>query len=100
MSNASPNAETRGLPYWELVTMVACLMALNAAAIDIFIPSLQEMGAALGVDDANQRQFVITAYILGFGGAQILYGTLSDRFGRRPILFFGLAVYILSLIHI
>ncbi|WP_050767677.1 multidrug effflux MFS transporter [Aurantimonas manganoxydans] len=96
MSNASPNAETRGLPYWELVTMVACLMALNAAAIDIFIPSLQEMGAALGVDDANQRQFVITAYILGFGGAQILYGTLSDRFGRRPILFFGLAVYILA----
>ncbi|MEF2550600.1 multidrug effflux MFS transporter [Aurantimonas sp. A2-1-M11] len=96
MSDASPHSETRGLPYWELVTMVACLMALNAAAIDIFIPSLQEMGAALGVDDPNQRQLVITAYILGFGGAQIVYGTLSDRFGRRPILFFGLAVYILA----
>jgi DHA1 family bicyclomycin/chloramphenicol resistance-like MFS transporter len=96
MSDLPKNAETRGLPYWELVTMIACLMALNAAAIDIFIPSLQEMGAALGVTDENQRQLVITAYILGFGGAQIVYGTLSDRFGRRPILFFGLTVYILA----
>ncbi|MEC5324803.1 multidrug effflux MFS transporter [Aurantimonas sp. A3-2-R12] len=96
MSNASMNDQTRGLPYWELVTMIACLMALNAAAIDIFIPALQEMGSALGVADANQRQLVITAYILGFGGAQIVYGTLSDRFGRRPILFFGLGVYVVA----
>ncbi|HEY9058085.1 MAG TPA: multidrug effflux MFS transporter [Aurantimonas sp.] len=96
MSNASTNNQTRGLPYWELVTMIACLMAMNAAAIDIFIPAMQEMGSALGVADANQRQLVITAYILGFGSAQIVYGTLSDRFGRRPILFFGLGVYVLA----
>ncbi|WP_206454441.1 multidrug effflux MFS transporter [Aurantimonas marina] len=96
MSNASNHGETRGLPYWELVTMIACLMAMNAAAIDIFIPAMQEMGSALGVADANQRQLVITAYILGFGSAQIVYGTLSDRFGRRPILFFGLGVYVVA----
>ncbi|KQT86251.1 multidrug effflux MFS transporter [Aurantimonas sp. Leaf443] len=96
MSDAPENSVTRGLPYWELVTMIACLMALNAAAIDVFIPSLQQMGAALGVEDENRRQFVITSYILGFGAAQILYGTLSDRFGRRPVLFFGLGVYILA----
>ncbi|MEX6509018.1 multidrug effflux MFS transporter [Jiella sp. M17.18] len=96
MSNASQNSETRGLPYWELVTMVACLMALNSAAIDIFIPALQDIGKALDVSDVNQRQFVLTAYLLGFGGAQIIYGPLSDRFGRRPILLFGLAVYVLA----
>ena len=96
MPDASTNTSVRLPPYWELVTMVACMMALNAAAIDIFIPSLQEMGATLGVDDPNRRQFVITAYLLGFGGAQIVYGPLSDRFGRRPILFFGLAVYVVA----
>ncbi len=96
MTQAAPNAETRGLPYWELVTMIACLMALNAAAIDIFIPALQQIGAALDVQSENQRQFVITAYIVGFGASQIVYGTLSDRFGRRPVLFFGLGIYVVA----
>nr|WP_188907378.1 multidrug effflux MFS transporter [Aureimonas endophytica] len=82
------------MPYWELVTMIASLMALNAAAIDILIPALQEIGATLGVETENQRQLAISAYILGFGGAQIVYGPLSDRFGRRPMLFVGLAIYV------
>lgn len=86
----------RRLPHWELVTLVASLMALNAAAIDILIPALSSIGLALNVADENSRQFVITAYVLGFGAAQIVYGTLSDRFGRRPVLLGGLAVYTLA----
>ncbi|MEO0961811.1 MAG: multidrug effflux MFS transporter [Pseudomonadota bacterium] len=82
------------LPRWELVAMVAALMALNALAIDVFIPALQDIGEALSVEDENRRQFVITAYIMGFGIAQLFYGTISDRFGRRPVLMFGLAVYV------
>lgn len=74
--------------------MVAALMALNALAIDVFIPALQEIGSALDVAQDNRRQFVISAYIIGFGAAQIVYGTISDRFGRRPVLLFGLAVYV------
>ncbi|ORE97889.1 transmembrane efflux protein [Aurantimonas sp. 22II-16-19i] len=84
------------MPYRELVMMVACLMAMNAAAIDIFIPALQDIGTALQVSDANQRQFVITAYLLGFGGGQIVYGPLSDRYGRRRVLLFGIAVYVIA----
>ncbi len=82
------------LPRWELVAMVAALMALNALAIDVFIPALQDIGEALSVEDENRRQFVISAYIMGFGIAQLFYGTISDRFGRRPVLMFGLAVYV------
>ena len=78
----------------ELVTLIASLMALNAAAIDIFIPALQDIGAALSVEDENRRQFVITSYVIGFGGAQLVFGPLSDRFGRKPILFAGLGIYI------
>ncbi|BDA85071.1 Bcr/CflA family drug resistance efflux transporter [Aureimonas sp. SA4125] len=96
MSDASSRSATHGLPYWELVTMVAFLMALNAAAIDVFIPALQEIGATLGIADENTRQLVITAYVIGFGAAQIVYGTLSDRFGRRPVLFVGLAIYVVA----
>jgi DHA1 family bicyclomycin/chloramphenicol resistance-like MFS transporter len=78
----------------ELVVLVASLMALNAAAIDIFIPALQDIGAALAVADENRRQLVISSYVLGFGAALLVYGPFSDRFGRKPVLFFGLAVYV------
>ena len=90
----SPRPVAGSLSRPELVALIASLMALNAAAIDIFIPALQDIGTALGVDDQNQRQFVISSYVLGFGGAQLFFGPLSDSFGRKPILFAGLAIYI------
>ncbi|WP_182085787.1 multidrug effflux MFS transporter [Aureimonas sp. ME7] len=92
MTNAPKTV--RGLPYWELVTLIACIMALNAAAIDIFIPALTNISQTLQLADPNRAQFVISSYVMGFGIAQIIYGTLSDRFGRRPVLLFGLLVYV------
>jgi DHA1 family bicyclomycin/chloramphenicol resistance-like MFS transporter len=79
---------------WEFIALAAALMALNALAIDIMLPGLQQIGASLGVENENHRQYVITAYIAGFGIAQLFFGPLSDRFGRRPPLLVGLAVYI------
>ena len=76
------------------MALAAALMALNAMAIDVMLPALQQIGAALGVEDANSRQLVISAYIAGFGAAQLFYGPIADRFGRRGPLFFGLAVYV------
>ena len=78
----------------EFIALAAALMSLNALAIDIMLPGLQEIGSTLGVADENARQFVITAYVLGFGGMQLLFGPISDRFGRRGPLLFGLVVYV------
>lgn len=80
----------------QFVAYIAALMATNAIAIDSMLPALPEIGHALGIDTANHTQFVVTAYLLGFGAAQIIYGTLSDRFGRKPVLLFGLAIYVLA----
>ncbi|WP_246249201.1 multidrug effflux MFS transporter [Chelativorans alearense] len=77
----------------EFIALAAALMAMNAMAIDIMLPALQQIGGALGVADENSRQFVITAYIVGFGGAQLFYGPISDRFGRRGPLLTGLVIY-------
>jgi DHA1 family bicyclomycin/chloramphenicol resistance-like MFS transporter len=79
----------------EFVSFVAALMATNALGVDTMLPALQQIGAALGVADANEKQWIITAYLLGFGIAQLFYGTLIDRYGRKPILLCGLAGYVL-----
>lgn len=77
----------------EFIVLVASLVAVNAFAIDIMLPGLQQIGASLGEPDPNRRQLVIPAYLLGFGLLQLAFGPLSDRFGRRGPLLVGLAVY-------
>ena len=80
----------------EFIGLMAMLMALNALAIDIMLPGLQQIGAALGVENENHRQYVVSAYLFGFGLAQLAYGPISDRYGRRKPMLFGLAVYVIS----
>lgn len=87
-------ARPLGIARWEFIALVAALMALNALAIDIMLPGLQQIGASLAVDNENHRQYVITAYILGFGAPQLLYGPISDRLGRRGPLLVGMVVYV------
>ncbi|RYE78793.1 MAG: MFS transporter, partial [Hyphomicrobiales bacterium] len=77
----------------EFVALIAAMMAVNALAIDSMLPALPEIGAALNVVSENQRQLIVTSYLLGFGAAQLFYGPLSDRFGRKPVLIFGLILY-------
>ncbi len=85
---------TRKLPGTrETVTLLAGLMALNAFAIDAMIPALPAIGAELGVETENRRQLVVVTYFLGFGVGQIFWGPLADRFGRKPILGAGVALY-------
>lgn len=78
----------------EFIALAAALMSLNALAIDIMLPALQQIGAELGVDDENARQYIVTAYLAGLGGGQLIFGPISDRFGRRAPLFVGLALYV------
>ncbi|OCW58782.1 multidrug effflux MFS transporter [Hoeflea olei] len=77
----------------QFIAIVASLMALNALAIDIMLPAFPNIAEGLGVDDANRVQFVLLSYIIGFGGAQLIFGPISDRFGRRKPLFVGIALY-------
>ncbi len=90
---AAPNPHP-GLGFTAFVALVASLMALNALAIDTMLPALPAIGEALNVVRENDRQWVLTAYMLGFGAAQLVYGTLSDRYGRRPVLIGGLIAYV------
>jgi len=79
--------------YRETVALLAGLMALNAFAIDVMIPALPALGEDLGVTEENHRQLVVIAYMIGFGSTQLVWGPLADRFGRKPVLAIGVALY-------
>ena len=78
----------------EMVVMMAMVMALNALAIDSMLPALPAIGQTLGVTVANDRQHVISIYLLGIGFGSLLYGPLSDRFGRKGVLVPALFAYL------
>ncbi len=93
---SSPDSRVGAPPAWELVGLVASLMALNALAIDIMLPALDRIAAEFAVADPNDRQLVVVVYVLGFGAPQLVYGPLSDRIGRKPVTLLSLVGYTLT----
>ena len=82
-----------GMGTKQFIAFVAALMAVNALAIDSMLPALPVMAAKLGLGSANQQQWILTSYLLGFGATQIVYGPLADHYGRKGPLLTGLAIY-------
>ena len=74
--------------------MVA-ITGLVALSIDMMLPALDDIAEDLAVEAANGQQNVISSYLLGFSIAQIVYGPLSDRFGRKPVMMGAIGVYLL-----
>lgn len=85
---------TRMPGFTEFVTLIAALMAMTALAIDSMLPALPDIGATYGVENDNARQWVIAIFLIGFGVMQLVFGTLSDRFGRKPVLMIGYLFYV------
>jgi len=85
----------RGAPigFVEFVALVAALMSLTALGIDSMLPALPAIGTSLGITGANSRQFIVTAFVIGFGVAQLVHGPLADRYGRRTVLLWSLGLY-------
>ncbi|MEL7453043.1 MAG: MFS transporter, partial [Pseudomonadota bacterium] len=94
MASEIDEAPNLSLGKAEFVVLIASLMALNALAIDVMLPALSQIGADFQLTNENDRQLVIIAYVLGFGAPQLIYGPLTDRYGRRRVLFVALAGYV------
>ena len=90
--------EPAGAPigFVEFVALVAALMSLAALGIDSMLPALPAIGRSLGIATENQRQFIVTAFVLGFGIAQLAHGPLADRFGRRTVLLWAIGGYVIA----
>jgi DHA1 family bicyclomycin/chloramphenicol resistance-like MFS transporter len=86
----------RGPGFGEFVGIVALMMAVTAISIDNLLPAFPAIQARFGVVDPNSLQLLIYVYMIGFGTAQIVYGPLSDTYGRRSVLLAGLAIYVVG----
>ena len=73
-------------------------MAMNALSTDPMLPALPDIGRDLGVANANDRQLIISIYFLGLGAGSLLFGILSDRFGRKKVMGGALVLFVLSTI--
>ena len=80
----------------EFVFLISAIMMLVAFAIDSMLPALPAIGNGLGVSFENERQFVITAFMIGFGLAQFFVGAISDKYGRRGLMLWALFGYALT----
>lgn len=92
LSRRTPGG-TRNLRFAEFVAVIALLMALTALSIDIMLVALPDIAHSYRVAAANDRQLIITVYMLGFASGQPFHGPLSDRFGRKPVLAAGLIIF-------
>ncbi len=85
---------TKTLRSGEFIALTACIMLLTALAIDIMLPAFGELRTYFGLEqDSTATAQIVTFFFLGQIG-QIVFGPLSDRFGRVTILRIGFALYI------
>ena len=75
-----------------VVVLLTLLLGVQPVTTDLYLPALPTLQRELGAS-VSAAQFTLSTLIICFGLAQLLCGPLSDRFGRRPVLLCGLALY-------
>ena len=90
----SPSRERMSVA--EFASLIALLTSLVALSIDAMLPALPQIAADLAVSDPNDAQLVIGLFLLGNAFGQLLFGPLSDTFGRKPVIVAGLSLFLIG----
>ena len=77
----------------EFVCLIALMMAVTAFSIDNLLPAFDVIRREFRLANPNDAQLLVYTYLMAFGLAQMVYGPLSDMYGRRPILLIGMAIF-------
>src|SRR4051794_20692524 len=80
---------------FALTLLLSMLTGLGPLSVDMYLASLPSIGRLLDAP-TSQVQLTISAYLVGFAMAQVFYGPLSDRHGRRPVLIVALGIYLVA----
>ena len=79
-------------PRWALAALLALLGMLGPFSIDTYIPAFSGIGQAIGATPVEMQQ-TLSAYLFGFAFMNLFHGALSDSFGRRPVVLWGIAIF-------
>src|SRR6478609_9040975 len=82
-------------PPWALAVLLAVLGMLGPFSIDTYIPAFSGIATTIGATPAEMQQ-TLSGYLFGFAFMNLFHGALSDSFGRRPVVLWGLAVFTLA----
>ncbi|MCR8959608.1 multidrug effflux MFS transporter [Variovorax sp. CCNWLW225] len=92
----NPDADKLWLaPRWALAVLLAVLGMLGPFSIDTYIPAFSGIARSIGATPAEMQQ-TLSAYLFGFAFMNLFHGALSDSFGRRPVVLWGLAVFTIA----
>jgi len=80
----------------EFIVLMASLMAIVALAIDALLPAMSTISAELNSANSNDNKRLITMIFLGLGSGQLVFGPLSDSFGRKPIVYIGFSIFVIA----
>ncbi len=78
-----------------LLLMLILMLAVGQMAQTIYVPAMAEMADALNVHDGTLQR-VMAAYLMTYGGSQLIYGPLSDSIGRRPVILAGMTIFMIG----
>ncbi|WP_299116401.1 multidrug effflux MFS transporter [uncultured Winogradskyella sp.] len=81
---------------FEFVVLMAALMSIVALSIDAVLPALPMIGNYLSVSSPSENPKLITSIFLGLGIGQLIFGPLSDSFGRKPIVYVGFVLFVIA----
>lgn len=82
-------------PRWALAALLALLGMLGPFSIDTYIPAFSGIAQAIGATPVEMQQ-TLSAYLFGFAFMNLFHGALSDSFGRRPVVLWGIALFTLA----
>ncbi|MCP5371381.1 MAG: multidrug effflux MFS transporter [Hyphomicrobiales bacterium] len=87
----APAPQAPATPRLSLLALLISVTAIGPMALNIYLPSMPGLQRVFDVDYAVV-QLTLTLYLIGLAAAQLVYGPLSDRLGRRPVLLAGLSL--------
>jgi DHA1 family bicyclomycin/chloramphenicol resistance-like MFS transporter len=83
-------SEARRTP-WRLLALLIAMAGMSSLSLNILVPAMPGLATKLAADPARV-QLTVSLYLMGLAAAQLVFGPLSDRFGRRPVVLAGLAL--------